>query len=249
MDRRHSNGRTSRNNHGGESLNVNSAPTVAAMAFEKAMSEKSEKPSIATQYVPPVEEKKAVTPRKSPFKQVKRPDGADVEAAAEEVKKEEKEKAPNIALNFIPMPVAKHEEINPFKSASSEKGPIKRPASASVNRAAALKAEAEAGETEAAEEEKKEEAKYTRPSFTAALREHERATSFRPSNEFGMQEKIDPFKHNAAPEGDAEASEEKAEEEKPAFKSISESTPAPAQVPVEEPKHKGKGLKGLFGRH
>lgn len=244
-------GRSTMNRLDEKSLNTNASPTVAAVAFEKAVSERAEKPSIATQYVPPAVEQKAA-PRKSPFKQVKRPDGADVEAAAEEVKKEEKEKAPSIALNFIPMPAAKHEEINPFKS--NEKKPIKRPASASVNRAAALKAEEEAGEEAVEVEETKEEkAKYARPSFTAALAEHERTTSFRPSNEFGMQEKIDPFKHNVAPEKESDAAdeEEKVEEEKPAFKSVSESAPepAPAQIPVEEPKHKGKGLKGLFGRH
>ena len=176
-------------------LSPTAAPTAAASAFKKSMSEKKgEAPSIATQFVPPVI-KKEETRKPSPFKQIKRPTGADVDEAAEVVRKENEKAAPNIALSFIPMAApARKEEINPFKS---NKGPIKRPSSASVNRAAAEKEEPEEVEEVSSETETK------KMSFTAALREHERATSFRPSGEFGGQDKIDPFKHNVDSEGNA----------------------------------------------
>lgn len=190
MNRRPNNSRSTMNRPDKDYLNPNATPTVAAMAFEKAMHENSEKPAIATQYVPPVIQKEEVR-RPSPFKQIKRPTGADVEAAAQVVKEEAEKARPNIALNFIPAAKVQKEEINPFKS---NKGPIKRTGEAALNKDA--QAEVDETEEKSAEEPKK-------MSFTAALREHERTTSFRPSGEFGGTDKIDPFKHNVDSEGNS----------------------------------------------
>ncbi len=190
MNRRPNQSRNTMNRPDKDYLNPNATPTVAAMAFERAMHENAEKPAIATQYVPPVIEKEEVR-RPSPFKQIKRPTGADVEAAAQVVKEEEKKARPNIALNFIPAAKVQKEEINPFKS---NKGPIKRTGDAALNKANA-QAEDDGEQREPEAEEPK------KMSFTAALREHERSKSFRPSGEFGGQNKIDPFKHNVDSEG------------------------------------------------
>lgn len=176
-------------------LNTSAEPTVAAKAFEKAVKENSVTPAIATGFVPPVlaEEKKEVEVKRSPFRQVKTE--GDTESAPAP-----KKEGPAIATGFIPMPgYMKKQEINPFKS---NKGPVKRPASASINHAAAADVE------EAAEEETEEmERPSERPSFTAALAGQEVHSTFRPT-EFKSQERIDPFKHNSEKETKVETEPE-----------------------------------------
>ena len=175
----------------GTSLNSHSEPTVAAMAFEKAIKEKSQAPAIATGFVPPVVEKKD-TARPSPFKKIKNEDGEEVQAAADT---EPKQAKPGIATGFIPAPARKKQDVNPFKAG---KGPIKRPVSASVNHAAAA-ASGESKEEEIVEEVREAENEQ-RPSFTAALAEHKKhSTTFRPSSEFTPKQSIDPFRHDPEP--------------------------------------------------
>ena len=170
------------------SLNAGAEPTVAAKAFEKAMKENSVTPAIATGFVPPVvkEDAPGAPSRPSPFRQVKTADSDQEESS--EVKKPS---TPAIATGFIPMPgYMKKQEINPFKS---NKGPVKRPVSASVNHAAA----AAAGEIDDDEAEK-HKSTNEKPSFTAALAGQEVHSTFRPT-EFKTQAKIDPFKRNTEP--------------------------------------------------
>ena len=177
----------------GTSLNSHSEPTVAAMAFEKAVKEKSEAPAIATGFVPPVVEKHE-TARPSPFKKIKNEDGEEVKAEADTAPKQTK---PGIAAGFVPAPARKKQEVNPFKAS---KGPIKRPVSASVNHAAA-KASEENQEEKAVEEVEAVKETEQRPSFTAALAENKKhSTTFRPSSEFTPKQSIDPFKHDKEPD-------------------------------------------------
>lgn len=137
-------------------LNANASHTAAQEAFIKQQSEQKLAPAIATGFVPPVIDKEEHDDRPSPFKPVAQPivdRAVDVEEKKEEVKPEVKRPSagphkyvPPIA-QFTPGPVKK-EEASPFKPLNNEeetglKAPIKRPASASVNRAAAMQAEAD----------------------------------------------------------------------------------------------------------
>lgn len=118
-------------------LNVDATPTVAAQAFLRAQEENHEKPSIATAPVPPVIEKK-VDNSFNPFKPLKKP--IESEKPVEEVKPQTPPKTAE--EYFLPMKQKKAEPINPFKP--NAKAPVKRAASASINRVEAEKAEAEA---------------------------------------------------------------------------------------------------------
>lgn len=145
-------------------LNENATPTAAASAYSKVLNEQKYAPAIATQFVPPVIEEKKEEKKASPFKPgpkapIRRPNSADVS----EIK--EKPKAPESLKKYVP-PVAQFTSLapivqkpaSPFKQISQEevekigeeqndhtlpgtKAPIKRPKSASVNRAAAMKEE------------------------------------------------------------------------------------------------------------
>lgn len=118
-------------------LNVDAAPTVAAQAFLRAQEENHETPSIATAPVPPVIEKK-IDNSFNPFKPLKKP------IESEKPIEEEKPQTPPKTAEeyFLPMRQKKAEPINPFKPTA--KAPVKRAASASVNRIEAEKEEAEA---------------------------------------------------------------------------------------------------------
>ena len=176
-------------------LNASAEPTVAAKAFEKAVKENSVTPAIATGFVPPViaEEKKEPEVKRSPFRQVKT-EGDNESGSAS------KKSGPAIASGFIPMPgYMKKQEINPFKS---NKSPIKRAASASVNHAAIADNEDVEEETEEVQVHSPE-----RPSLTAALAGQEVHSTFRPTD-FKLQNQKDPFKRNADPAPEAQSKEE-----------------------------------------
>lgn len=132
--------------------NVNSLDnhpqTAAQEAFLKQQSEQKLAPAIATGFVPPVIEEK-VDDRPSPFKPVAPTplNSAAASGSSNVHTASSSEHVPPIAL-FTPIPV-KEEAASPFKPIHGEeeemapglKPPIKRPASASVNRAAAMQAE------------------------------------------------------------------------------------------------------------
>lgn len=134
--------------------NVNSLDnhpqTAAQEAFLKQQSEQKLAPAIATGFVPPVIEEK-VDDRPSPFKPVSPTplNSADASGSSNVHTASSSEHVPPIAL-FTPIPV-KEEAASPFKQIHGEeeemapglKPPIKRPASASVNRAAAMQAESD----------------------------------------------------------------------------------------------------------
>ena len=134
--------------------NVNSLDnhpqTAAQEAFLKQQSEQKLAPAIATGFVPPVIEEK-VDDRPSPFKPVAPTplNSAAASGLSNVHTASSSEHVPPIAL-FTPIPV-KEEAASPFKPIHGEeeemapglKPPIKRPASASVNRAAAMQAESD----------------------------------------------------------------------------------------------------------
>lgn len=95
----------------GTSLNSHSEPTVAAMAFEKAVKEKSEAPAIATGFVPPVVEKHE-TARPSPFKKIKNEDGEEVKADTAP-----KQTKPGIAAGFVPHLLGRNRRSIPLRPA------------------------------------------------------------------------------------------------------------------------------------
>lgn len=104
----------------GTALNVDATPTAAAIAFEKQQTERKVTPAIATGMVPPVIEKKE-EPKVSPFRQVKRPTGAD--SSKEEAPKPET-KAPTAESSdsyFIPMKSYNREVKSPFKTTNAAK--------------------------------------------------------------------------------------------------------------------------------
>lgn len=167
-------------------LNSNASATAAAQAFAKAQNEdKDFVPAIATGIIPPVVENKAAdVKRPSPFKKnthgpIKRPKNItnaalkaqeqEEEPEVEEVKKPE---GPQIA-QFMPIPVLE-KPGSPFvpigekpQSKNGLKAPIKRPSSASINRAVAKKAEEEQDkirqELDAAKAEEPAEQKVVAP--------------------------------------------------------------------------------------
>ena len=134
--------------------NVNSLDnhpqTAAQEAFLKQQSEQKLAPAIATGFVPPVIEEK-VDDRPSPFKPVAPTplNSAAASGSSNVHTASSSEHVPPIAL-FTPIPV-KEEAASPFKPIHGEeedmapglKPPIKRSASASVNRAAAMQAESD----------------------------------------------------------------------------------------------------------
>lgn len=200
-------------------LNSSAEPTVAAKAFEKAVKENSVTPAIATGFVPPVlsQEEKEPEVKRSPFRQIK----TEGDESGSTPKKDSK---PAIALGFIPMPgYMKKQEINPFKS---NKGPVKRPASASINHAAVADDEENIEETV---EEKDHSS--DRPSLTAALAGHEVHSTFRPT-EFKTQDHKDPFKRSANSEPE---SQEMTEAE---AKVETETKPKPVVEKREAPKNR-----------
>lgn len=139
------------------SLNSNASATVAAQFFAKDIGSEDYKPSIANSFIPPVldnkTEEKAASPFKAPPKApIKRPKNAANVAfhMDEEETKEDAPKAPEgpQIARFMDIPVLKKPEspFVPLGQAPANNGlkaPIKRPASASVNHAAARKEEEE----------------------------------------------------------------------------------------------------------
>ena len=154
------------------SLNSNAEATAAAKLFAMKQAEEQEfKPAIATGFIPPVVEKSSyeedhVSPFKAaPKAPIKRPKGISNVALGQEEEVRETEAAPvddapQIA-RFIPIPVVETPK-SPFapigqnnNSANGLKAPIKRPPSASVNHAAAMKEEEEKAQKAAASPFKK----------------------------------------------------------------------------------------------
>ena len=141
-----------------DSLNSNAEATVAAKFFAKDIGGEGYKPSIANSFIPPVIDKGPEQEVKSPFKAapkapVKRPKNLNNPDAngGEDEKEAEVKKAPagpQIA-RFMDIPIVEKPK-SPFvpigqqpQNESGLKAPVKRPASASVNHAAAKKEEEE----------------------------------------------------------------------------------------------------------
>ena len=142
-------------------LNLGATDTVAAQAFAKQLQESnSSKPSIlANSYIPPVIEKKEEQKAPSPFKAapkgpIKRPKNLGAAGAGAETEEEaepEEKKAPSgpQIAKFMDIPIVQ-KPASPFVPLGQQpnnntglKAPIKRPSSASVNRAQAQKDEEE----------------------------------------------------------------------------------------------------------
>jgi len=196
--------------------------TAAAVTFRKQLENQEFAPAIATGFVPPVVDKKEPE-RANPFKPthkapVKRPhNGSPFEEPAGEVE-EEAPAAPAAPSNHVPtvgifngvMPIKKEE--SPFKPLAAKedlapnglKAPIKRPASASVNHAAAVNAQqempAEASSENASEPEKISlTAALAAPSLEEApIPVKKTFTPLAPIPAEKMKPEIDPFKHNDA---------------------------------------------------
>ena len=200
--------------------------TAAAVTFRKQLENQEYAPSIATAIVPPVIEKKEPE-RANPFKPaqkapIKRPhNGSPFAAPAEEeAEPETPAPAPSAPANHVPvvgifngvMPIKKEE--SPFKPISSKddtapnglKAPIKRPASASVNHAAAMKAEAEhQPEAVSPKVEEPEKISLTAALAAPSLEEapapvRKTFTPLAPIPAEKTKPEIDPFKHNSAPQ-------------------------------------------------
>ena len=144
------------NRPGAESLNSNAEATVAAKFFAKDIGGENYRPSLANAFIAPVIEKKPEEEVKSPFKAapkapIKRPKNitnAALGSDEEEEHKEEKKApaGPQIA-RFMDIPIVEKPK-SPFvplgekpQSENGLKAPIKRPASASINHAAAQQEE------------------------------------------------------------------------------------------------------------
>jgi len=209
------NGGSTMNRPDSKSLNTNASATAAAQAFAKEQEKEREfMPAIATGFVPPVvndinapvAKKTEASPFKSNRAPVRRPKNAANVGYKPEKKEEQAPKTetadenkPQIA-KFIPIPVVE-KEASPFlpagakpeqKTANGLKAPIKRPASASVNHAAALKEEQE---KKAREEALKKQASEAQTGEAAAANPTEEKKEFTPKfvPMFAQEEKTNPF--------------------------------------------------------
>ena len=144
--------------------------TPASAAFVAGIKNQEFAPAIATQIIPDVVETEK--PKASPFKKVSAPVKRDLSGESAKARKEKpvteikKDTVPPVA-RFSMLPEVQ-EEASPFKPAAPSapdglKPPVKRPKSASVNRAQAMKQQEEdAKASDASEAEKKETPRVAR---------------------------------------------------------------------------------------